>query len=304
MKILGNIQLGNGDKKSYLIYDDISKRLKDKKLQKVWIITGVIKDEGFALLEDSFNIAKENGVSINFNIGIDRKTISNTTVEKMMNLSEKMYVFNNNHEEDFNAKIYIFEYKKKVEILLPTNNLTANGITNNISNTTTITFDIPKDEDEYNEFMFSIKDFIYPDPSMFKLLNQDLLEQLTIKREIAVAKTKDSKLPSISDYLKITSKENEISEEQYEQRVKEKIKNIVKDFDVTFDEETFEIKTIDEVPEEKETKKKVKKEEKKIEETVEEKPKEKTTRKTKIKEVEAIDLEEMMLNDTEIYDEE
>ena len=34
MKILGNIQLGNGDKKSYLIYDDITKRLKDKKLKK------------------------------------------------------------------------------------------------------------------------------------------------------------------------------------------------------------------------------------------------------------------------------
>ena len=296
MKVLGNVQFGN-NKKGYLLYEDLEKRLKDKKLQKVWIITGVIKDEGFELLEEAFNTAYNNKVSINFNIGIDRKTISNKVVEKMLNISEKMYIFNNNHEEDFNAKIYIFEYKKKVEILLPTNNLTANGITNNISNTTTITFDLAKDEQEYNEYMFSIKDFIYPDENMFKLLNKDLLEQLTVKRELAVIKGKESKLPSISDYLKITSKENEITEEQYEERVKEKIKNIVKEFDVTFDEDTYEIKTKDDIIEEKTVEKPIKKKEKK-EEKAAEKPKKKTAKKnTKIKEVEAIDLEEMMLND-------
>lgn len=300
MKVLGNIQFGSNKKKSYLIYEDIEKKLKDKKLQKVWIITGVIKDEGYEILEESFNTAYNNKVSINFNIGIDRKTISNKVVEKMLNISEKMYVFNNNHEEDFNAKIYIFEYKKKVEVLLPTNNLTANGITNNISNITTIVFDLPKDEEEYNSFMFSIKDFIYPDESMFKLLNKDLLEQLTVKRELAVIKGKESKLPSISDYLKITSKENEITEEQYEKRVKEKIKNIVKDFDVTFDEETYEIRTSDEIIQEKPKTKRAKKKEEKIEEQ----PKKKVNkRKTKIKEVEAIDLEEMMLNDSS-YEEE
>lgn len=303
MKVLGNIQLGSSEKKGYLVYDDISNRLKDKKLKKVWIISGVIKDEGYSLLEEAFNVAYENGVSINFNIGIDRKTISNTIIEKMLNISEKLYIFNNNYEEDFNAKIYIFEYKKKIEILLPTNNLTANGITNNISNTTTITFDMPSDEVEYNEFMYSIKDFIYPDTNKFKLLDKSFLEQLTVKREIAITKSKDSKLPSISDYLKITAKETEITQEQYEERVKEKIKNIVKDFDVTFDEETFEIKTIDDSVE-NDVKKKVKKEDKKLEEIKEEKPKKRTVKKDKkIKEVEAIDLEEMMLNDIDTYEE-
>ena len=92
-------------------------------------------------------------------------------IRKIEKISSKSYMYNNNQEDSFNAKIYIFEYKNKAEIILPSTNLTANGITNNYSNITIISYELPKDEELYNDYMFSIKEYIYPNLNLFDLID-------------------------------------------------------------------------------------------------------------------------------------
>ncbi len=238
MKIINQIQFGMLQAKGYTIYGDISKRLADKKLKKVYIIAGVIKDEAYSLLEEDFNKASENGVDISFVIGVDRKTVSEQLARKIEKISNKSYMYNNNQEDSFNAKIYIFEYKNKVDIILPSTNLTANGITKNYSNITTITYELPKDEELYNDYMFSIKEYIYPNLNIFDLIDDKNIKQYILTRDFALSKTVE--LPSISDYLKTAnSMVEKIDEKEVEEKIKEKIKNIVTDFDVQLENDEF-----------------------------------------------------------------
>lgn len=238
MKIINQIQFGILQAKGYTIYDDISKRLADKKLKKVYIIAGVIKDEAYSILEEDFNKSIKNGVDISFVIGVDRKTVSEQLARKIEKISSKSYMYNNNQEDSFNAKIYIFEYKNKVDIILPSTNLTLNGITKNYSNITTITYDLPKDEQLYNDYMFSIKEYIYPNLNIFDLINDKNIKQYILTRDFALSKTVE--LPSISDYLKkANSIAEKIDEKEIDKKIKEKIKDIVTDFDVQLENDDF-----------------------------------------------------------------
>ncbi len=291
MKIKTEIQFGAFKEKGYSIYTDLSKKLKDKKLEKLWIISGVVKDEGFTALEKEFNVAKDNGADINFLIGVDRKTVSEQVLSKINNISNKTYIYNNNQDDSFNSKIYVFEYDKKAEVVLPSTNLTLNGITKDISNVIILTYSLPKEQEEYNDFMFSIKDYIYPDANIFILLDDRKIKELSIKRELLILKSSDFKHPSISDYLKHTQK-TELNEKEAEEKIKDKIKNIVKDFDVLLEDDTFEIAT-EEI--EKKTKKETKKTEKKA--TIKTTKEKEVTKKTNKKEVKAVDLDKMLKKD-------
>lgn len=240
MKIIQLIQMEEYEGKTYTLYSDIEKRLKDKKLKKAWIIAGIVKDEALLMLEESLNIAKENGVLLNFNLGIDRRTISEEVLKKLVDISDTIYAYNNNGDMSFNGKLYLFEYAKKVEILIPTTNLTASGILENYSNNTLIEFDLKEDTAEYNEFMFSIKEYIYPDLKKFITIDEKKLNELTLNRQLAISKTSDSKLPSISDYLKAKNTYSSIDEKEIEDKISEQIKNVVSNFDLQFDLEEEE----------------------------------------------------------------
>lgn len=262
MKIISQIQFGKLQTKGYTIYNDISERLNDKKLKKVYIIAGVIKDEAYTLLEKDFDTAFNNGVEINFTIGVDRKTVSEQLARKIEKISSKSYMYNNNQEDSFNAKIYIFEYKNKAEVILPSTNLTANGITNNYSNITIISYDLPKDEELYNDYMFSIKEYIYPNLNLFDLIDDKNIKQYILTRDFALSKTVE--LPSISDYLKTAnSMVEKIDEKEVEEKIKAKIKDIVTDFDVQLENDEF-LFTSDEAENEIIEEEKVEKKQKKI----------------------------------------
>lgn len=237
MKIVEKIQFESFDENSYVLADDIAKMLNDKDLKEVRIIVGIFKDEAFEVLKDEFKAAKENNVDINFVLGFDRKSISKEVLSEILGLSSNVYVYNNNAHDDFNAKLYIFNYGRKVEVVIPTTNFTLKGITTDYSNVTKISFDIENDKEQYNEFMYGIKEYIYPNMGIFKLLNNDILEELSIKRELMHVKGKEEGLPSIEDYLKKTADMHKsISDEEIEEKIKSKLNNIVTEFDIQMDD--------------------------------------------------------------------
>lgn len=156
----------------------------------------------------------------------------------MLDISNTVYVYNNNAHDDFNAKMYIFQYDSNVEVLIPTTNFTLKGITTDYSNVTKISFDIKKDEKEYNDFMYGIKEYIYPNSEVFQLLDEKLLEELVLKRELMTVKGKDSSLPTIEDYLKKTADiHRKISDEEVEEKIKSKLNDIIQEFDIQIDSE-------------------------------------------------------------------
>ena len=237
MKIIEKVQFESFNPESYVIADDISKYLKDTNLKEAYIIMGVFRDEAYEILKDSLNVAKENGVNINFTIGIDRKSTSSELLNDLLELSNNIYIYNNNVQDDFNAKLYIFKYEDKVEIIIPTTNCTLKGITSDYSNVTKVKFDLPNDEEQYNDFMYGVKEYIYPDLNVFKLLDDELIEQLALKRELMTIKGKDNTLPSIEDYLKKTADmHKKISDEEVEEKIKEKLSDIIQEFDIQIDD--------------------------------------------------------------------
>lgn len=237
VKIVEKVQFENFNPESYVIADDIAKYFNDKELKEAYVIMGVFRDEAYEVLKDNFKNAKNNNVKVNFTVGIDRKSISAEVLKELLELSNNIYVYNNNVQDDFNAKIYIFKYEDKAQIIIPATNFTLKGITTDYSNVTKVEFDLPNDEQQYNEFMYGIKEYIYPDLNVFKLLNDEVIEELSLKRDLMVIKGKDSTLPSIEDYLKKTADmHKKISDEEVEEKIKEKLNDIIQEFDIQMDD--------------------------------------------------------------------
>ena len=85
--------------------------------------------------------------------------------------------------------------------------------------------------------MYGIKEYIYPNLGIFKLLDNDMLEELSLKRELMPIKGKEEGLPSIEDYLKKTADMHKsISDEEIEEKIKSKLDNIVTEFDIQMDD--------------------------------------------------------------------
>lgn len=237
MKIIEKIQFESFNPESYVIADDISKMLNNNELKEVQVIVGIFKDEAYEVLKESFQKAKDNGVDINLVIGVDRKSVSKDVLSELLNLSKSIYVYNNNSHDDFNAKIYIFKFENTVEVLIPTTNFTLKGITTDYSNVTKLSFDIKKDNEEYNDFMYGIKEYIYPSLNIFQLLSTEIIEELSLKREIMSKKGKDSGLPTIEDYLKKTADmHKKISDEEVEEKIKSKLNDIIQEFDIQMED--------------------------------------------------------------------
>lgn len=236
MKIVEKIQFESFNENSYVIAQDIENMLKDEALKSVNVVVGIFKDEAFDVLKESFETAKNNNVEINFVVGIDRKSISKQVLEQMKDISKSVYIYNNNANDNFNAKLYVFKYENYVEVLVPTTNFTLKGITTDYANVTKIRFDIPNDEKEYNDFMYGIKEYIYPNLGIFTLLDEKVLEELELKRELMQQKGKDGTLPTIEDYLKKSADmHRSLTDEEVEQKIKSKLDDIVKEFDIQID---------------------------------------------------------------------
>lgn len=237
MKIEEKIQFESFNPKSYILYEDIKTILNMKDLKEVYYIFGSMKDEAYDILKDIMCEVYNKGAKYNFVIGIDRRNISRAVMESMFAIADNFYVYNNNVQDDFNAKIYIFKFEKEVIVILPSSNLTLKGITNGYANVTKIIFDLEKDLDAYNEFMFGIKEYIYPDERIFKKVNPKIIEELELKRELLIRRD-DESLPSIDEYLKKTaSMKSKISNEEFEEKIKSKLDNIVKDFDIEMEDD-------------------------------------------------------------------
>ena len=288
MRVYEKIQYGRNNIEGYNLAQDIEERLQDEKLEEMYFISGVVKDEGYFVLEEAFKKAASNNVKLHFVIGYERKTLSEKVLRSVLELSNTSYIYNNNKDNDFNAKLIIFKYlDNRAEVIVPPTNFTLNGITLDYTNVTCISFELSSDEEQYNEFMYGIKEYIYPNEEQFHLLTEKEIEILVLKQELLVAKTTDLKMPSISDYLKkvASTKEESIDAKEIEEKIKKEIASISKDFDIELDDDARKTEIVEEKPkvakEKKETKEQPKRKEKEIEISTEE----------------AIDLNKMLLDE-------
>lgn len=240
MKITEKVQFEGFKSDSYILADEIKEILSRADLKEVCYIFGVIKDEAYEILKENMHIASDRGVNFKFTVGIDRRNISKDVLKDILSISDDVYVYNNNAQDDFNAKLYIFKFEDCAEVIIPSSNFTMRGITIAYSNITKINFDLKNDIEQYNEFMFGIKEYIYPDVKIFKKLDEKLIDELELKRDLLITKKNDDTLPSIEDYLKKTALiKRQITDEEIEEKINSKLDNIIKEFDIKIDDDGY-----------------------------------------------------------------
>ena len=202
--------------------------------KKVYIYSGICKENGLELIKNSLKISKSEKTIV---IGIDKKNTTKGMLETLIDCTKNVYIYDNNLINEFDASTYIFEYKDKAVVIDTTANLSEGGIRDNFSIYSLIEYDL-KNSDDKVQYKSNIKVFLsLLDNENFYILKKSMIQELADSKKIFTTKQYvHSDVKSIADLLGEKSK------------IKTKIENNFKfsnkDNDI-FDDISIELPKID-----------------------------------------------------------
>lgn len=213
----------DSDGNVFLLGDKLKDLLQKRRpfYKKVWFISGFAKEMGLFRLESDLRKCALDGVDIQFILGIDRKTTTKETLNKLLSFGCNIKIYNNNNTNvSFQPKLFIFESPKKIATaLITSSSITEGGLFSNNELITQMTFKLndEKEQKEYKDFLASIKNIL--ENEKLVELNKKVTEDLYQKGEL-LDSTKQrgqaTKIMSISEYthetleIKVEEKEEEI----------------------------------------------------------------------------------------------
>lgn len=108
------------------------KLLNDKNFSKFTGISAFASQSGINGLSKHIKNAKEYFDKLTIIVGVDQKGTSKEVLEALLDLQIHSYVFYHPAVAIFHPKIYLFEGKKRIELIIGSSNLTAQGLFTNM----------------------------------------------------------------------------------------------------------------------------------------------------------------------------
>lgn len=147
------------------------------KYDKLFIISAF---SSVSAVKGVVNLSKEFSLNdITIITGIDQGGTSKEALNELLNSGFKSYIFYSSSSEIFHPKIYLFENKSKIEILIGSSNLTTQGLFRNTEASVGLLFDKERDSlgfiEEVKENYESL--FSLSDPNLIPI-TEDIIEKL------------------------------------------------------------------------------------------------------------------------------
>jgi HKD family nuclease len=211
----------------------LNKNLTKGKFDSVWIVSGIVKDSGFDLIWDSLQKAAEKGIKINIVIGIDKKNTSRDLLTKLLKLNCNVRYYNNNGEDKFETRAYIFEKTGGTSLVYHFGGkLSEGGLLENNCLVTEMKY-TARDSSKYDQFKSSL--VMGFDNELFIELSEIKIQELSDSGDI-FARITDRKIPSINDIFN----KNGVSAQEYDESLSSGYSGETYD-DIEFDVELPEI---------------------------------------------------------------
>ena len=164
-------QLGN------LVITNLSHEIES--LNRVVFVSAFVSLQTILRVKDSILALRNAGKAIEFYVGIDLGGTSKEVLNELLswNITVK-FIKNRLFGHTFHPKIYLFEWDKKAEIIVGSNNLTEGGFFNNYESSSNVIFDLPIDVELYNAAKQELNRFINPSGPTVNNLTQDVINSL------------------------------------------------------------------------------------------------------------------------------
>jgi HKD family nuclease len=188
------------------------KFLNDKHFSKFTGISAFASQPGINGLSKHIKNAKEYFDKLTIIVGVDQKGTSKEALEALLDLQIDAYVFYHPAVAIFHPKIYLFEGKKRTELLIGSSNLTAQGLFTNIETSIHVSINNKINSDkkvlsqlkEYFEGLFD-----HSDPNL-KRLSDELISKL-VKAKIVPTESERKEIQENKE-IEIKETENIITE--------------------------------------------------------------------------------------------
>ncbi|QEC50971.1 HKD family nuclease [Anseongella ginsenosidimutans] len=170
-------------------------------------ISAFASQAGIGGLSKDIQAAKKHLKTITIVTGVDQKGTSKEALEELLGLGIRAYIFYQPSVTIFHPKIYLFEGKRRTELIVGSSNLTSQGLFTNVETSLLISIDnskkvereIVKQLKEYFKGLFNFKD-----PNVKKLSKKviaDLIKAGIVpteeERRAAQDKSGDAKTPEV-----------------------------------------------------------------------------------------------------------
>jgi len=141
---------------------------------------------GTSALTEHIMTAKGHLRNFKIVVGIDNFVTSKEALEEILSWDVESYIYHSNSVNIFHPKIYLFEGKDKVSLIIGSNNLTEFGLVKNIEASVLITYQkseviensITDEIESYFENLFN-----NTDPNLFKITNE-LITRLELENSL------------------------------------------------------------------------------------------------------------------------
>jgi hypothetical protein len=128
---------------------------------------------------------KEKGSEIRFVLGIDLRGTSQEVLKELLKWKINIRIVKHRVPgHTFHPKLYFFEWDRKADIIIGSNNITEGGLFANYEGCARITYDLPDDSAEYERACRELKRFIAPNGPTAYDLTSEFLKKLIERHQI------------------------------------------------------------------------------------------------------------------------
>jgi HKD family nuclease len=203
LKIIGlgsNLDLENS------LGNELIKTFESGDFNKAFIITAFSSLNAVSGIDQ---LAKSNKIKdLTIITGIDQKGTSKEALEELLNSHSKSYVFYNPSSIIFHPKVYFFESKNKIKLIIGSSNLTSQGLFQNME--ASICLEVNKTED-----LSLIEDLKKNYSSLFDLTDANLKE---VTPELIESLLSTGLIPTEAERKKLYAKNN-VSEKKDRKKI-------------------------------------------------------------------------------------
>jgi len=152
---------------------------------RIVFISAFVDIQSIIRIREDMLSLKERGTKIRFVLGIDLGGTSEEVLQELLTWGiEVLIVKNRIPGHTFHPKLYIFEWEKKSEIIVGSNNMTEGGFYKNYECAAHIGYELPQDSSELENALVVLGRFIDPKGEIVQRLTQKFLNKLIERHEV------------------------------------------------------------------------------------------------------------------------
>lgn len=179
----------------------------NSKLKKIYVVASDVKESGYDIIEECLiDLRARKFIAF----GIDKKNTTRKMLENVLKYTKNVYVWDNNADVEFNSSVFVFEYEDEAFVYLVQGGVTDSMLDTDLSIYTKLSFDLIKDKKDYEEYVNSLTNCVKD--NLVKL-TREYIDELAEQKLIFTTKQYMHVVPSISELLGKTEKQEDKVEE-------------------------------------------------------------------------------------------